>query len=453
MKHPKTYAITHCYTDLNKGDAAIIQSTISLLRRCDPMGKINLYSTFGPKDQRFSTEHNHIKTMGDELYPALLSTPEIPRWLPFETARALPFIINLIQSLLLLVSAHPKWIALFSRGRQAEGIRKLAQTDIIISKGGSYLTSQNRSLRQAISLFTMLYPFLFAIRYSRPCVIFSQSLGPVHGRINHFLFHQILKKVNKIYIREDLCLKEYESVQKLNLNNKMKVIPDTAFYYEAPSVDWCGSSGFQRALAKFDSVQLKIGITLVDHAFKYISDAAERDARKSAYVKSILDFVSYANSTYGAQIHIFPQVSVNNSHEGHNDIILSRIIVDSCNEDARKNLYFHDDDFSPTELRELYRHMDIFIGTRLHSVIFATSCGCPSINISYHGTKSQGIFNRFQSLENSVISIDDITSDELITKMDYLMANRAEIRRDLLKETSQFSAELLVAMKSVANLA
>ena len=448
------YAITHCYTDLNKGDAAIIQSTIALLRSCDSNAKINLYSTFGPKDNRFLKEHRYIKALADEIYPAILSTPERLKLLPYEISRVISFLINFIQSLLLLISINPIWIDILTRDKQSEGVKQLAKADIIISKGGSYLTSQNRTFRQAISLWTMLFPFIFALRYRRKCIIFSQSLGPINGKFNQFLFTQILKRIDKIYVRETLCIKEYAIVKRLNLLNEMQLVPDTAFYYKIPSNKWRGSMAYTRVYKTFDQKRLKVGITIVDHAFKYIKNPKIKHTLKEQYINSIISMISYLRKHYDAQIHIFPQVTVDNSFEGHNDKHLSRKIAKHFFfiKDG-KNVNFHEYNLSPVELRELYRNMDIFVGTRLHSVIFALSTGCPSINISYHGTKSKGIFSHLTSIKGNILSIDNISAEELITKVKSLIKHRFVLRSKILKEVNLLSKELLNVMACIVDLA
>lgn len=449
MMHTKTVAVTHCYTDQNKGDAAIIQSTIQLLRASDPSLIINLYSTFGPDDPRFATEHEFIKPMANALYPAILYNPEKIKWLPHEASRGIAFLVALFQSLMLLVTVHPAWVRLFARGRRAEGIVALAKADLIISKGGSYLTSQNTSLRQAISLATMLYPFLFAIRYRRPCIIFSQSLGPVNGWWNRFLFDRILRNIDKIYVREHLCIEKYASVRKLSDKTDMEVIPDTAFFFQVPEESWVGSNAYLETIAAFDNKRLKIGITIVDHAFKYIAKQSDRERHHAAYVESIVGLIRHLRDQYDAQIHIFPQVMVGNSHKGHSDVRLSQDISDMFTRDGTSNVAFHRYDYSPLELRLLYSRMDAFVGTRLHSVIFATSTGCPAINISYHGTKSQGIFGDLAVMRDNVLQIDTITTDELIAKVDSMLANRIALRSELKKEVRFLQEKLRMAMNAV----
>ena len=69
------YSLTHCYTDHNKGDAAIIVSTVQLIKELDANAEINMFSTFGPNDDQFKKEHDFIKTFASGLYPGLFYQP------------------------------------------------------------------------------------------------------------------------------------------------------------------------------------------------------------------------------------------------------------------------------------------------------------------------------------------------------------------------------------------
>ena len=140
---------------------------------------------------------------------------------------------------------------------------------------------------------------------------------------------------------------------------------------------------------------------------------------------------------------------VGNSHKGHSDVRLSQDISDMFTRDGTSNVAFHRYDYSPLELRLLYSRMDAFVGTRLHSVIFATSTGCPAINISYHGTKSQGIFGDLAVMRDNVLQIDTITTDELIAKVDSMLANRIALRSELKKEVRFLQEKLRMAMNAV----
>ena len=135
---------------------------------------------------------------------------------------------------------------------------------------------------------------------------------------------------------------------------------------------------------------------------------------------------------------------------GHNDVRISREIQAEC--EARgfgDKVTYHSGDFNPMQLREMYKHMNIFIGTRLHSVIFSLSLNVPSINIAYHGTKSQGILKVIPGFEENVILIDDITTELLRGKLDKLINNAPELIEILKYENVRIKQQLENAMDVV----
>lgn len=435
------YSLTHCYTDKNKGDAAIIISTVQLIKNIDKNAKINMFSTYGINDKRFNQDHLIIKKYADNIYPGCFHDPE-PILGFGDKSRILSFILIFAKSLLLLVSENTSFLRLFLKKEEIESVKTYLNSDIIISKGGSYLTTQNKSLRQTLSLIRMLYPFIIAKRYKKKIYIFSQSLGPVQGSFNNFLFNFTLKKLDGIYLRESLCINKYKSVSTLCNKVKCKIIPDTAFFLQ---------SNDDHLAINIDKKKYNIGYTLVDHAFKYIMNDDERIEKIKTYKISIIDSMKYLiDNNKNTIIHIFPQVLVDNSFLGHNDMHLSQEVKDYFNNTKyEKNINFYNKNLSPIELRNLYKNMEIFIGTRLHSVIFALSSYVPSINISYHGTKSQGIFNSIKGFSKFVLDINTITSNKLIDTIDELVKNREKLARELEQEVNKIKMQLIEAMKEI----
>jgi polysaccharide pyruvyl transferase WcaK-like protein len=77
----------------------------------------------------------------------------------------------------------------------------------------------------------------------------------------------------------------------------------------------------------------------------------------------------------------------------------------------------------------------MFIGTRLHSTIFAMGEMVPSICISYHGTKSSGIFSNY-NLERFVIV--NYSDQSLIKSIDELLENIDEIKKTIEEKHNYF---------------
>lgn len=438
------YAITHCYTDHNKGDAAIIISTTQLLRKKDSSAKINMFSTFGPNDEQFQQEHEFVSQFADNMFPGMFYQPR-PVIGNSDVSRMLHFFWIMLKFMFLLITKNKLVQKLFFTKLEQHGIASFMSSDVIISKGGSYITAQNTSIRQSISLFSMLYPFFLAKRYNKPIYIFSQSLGPVAGRFNQWLTKKALTGIQKIFLREDVCLERYKEIQELQTEAEIDVIPDSAFYM---------SNDNKHSNHEIDLEQdgFKVGMTIVDHAFKYVATEAEKQQKIENYKTALIENIQYLVEKKDASIHIFPQVISNNSHLGHSDVRISREIEERCAElGFAERVTYHYGDFNPMQLREMYKKMDIFIGTRLHSVIFSLSLNVPSINIAYHGTKSQGILKAISGFEENVILIDEITTDVLRSKIDKVCENIPNLVEILKIENQRIRKQLEEAIEIVVS--
>ena len=435
-------SLTHCYTDKNKGDAAIIVATTQLIRSIDSSAKINMFSTFGERDEQFQNEQVFISRFSDCLLPGMFYSPR-PVLLKKDWSRIFHFIWICLKFSLLLFTRAKFIQTLFFSKLERKGFEEFLDSDIIISKGGSYITAQNSSLRQSFSLIHMLYPFLLAKRYKVPIVIFSQSLGPVNGRFNQFLMKKALIGIEHIFLRESVCLDAYEEINSLKRSTDMSIIPDSAFYLKRDP-----DLGLHDL--NFEKTDFHVGLTIVDHAFKYIDSVDEKQVRIKNYKDSLVETIEHLIKTHGSMVHIFPQVIVDNSHHGHNDVKISREIAQKFKEQGLGDkVVYHFGDYNPMQLSNMYSKMSIFIGTRLHSVIFSLTNNIPSINIAYHGTKSQGILKSIRGFEKYVIEIDSITPNHLIAKVDSLIADSPELKEVLSYENQRIKSELESAMVTV----
>lgn len=436
------FALTHCYTDKNKGDAAIIVSTTQLIKEIDPKAEINMFSTFGPNDKQFKEEQKFISKFATNLFSGLFYQPQ-PIFMGKDFSRVFHFAWIFIKFSALLITKNKLILKLFFSKSELKGIASFLSSDVVVSKGGSYITAQNSTIRQSLSLIHMLYPFILSKRFGKKIVIFSQSLGPVKGKLNRWLLRYALSDVESIYLREKLCLQKYVEIEELSEQVPTKFIPDSAFYLK-------DEHNLAEHNVTIDKSVLNIGFTIVDHAFKYIKEDSIKAQKIESYKQSLIDTIEYLVKERCAKVHIFPQVIADNSHLGHNDVRISKEIEGTCHKKGMvESVTYHFGDYNPMQLRNMYSSMDIFIGTRLHSVIFSLSQNVPSINIAYHGTKSQGILNSIDGFKEFVIPIDDIETNKLKISVETLLNKRKELKENLIQENKRLCTELEKAMNEV----
>jgi colanic acid/amylovoran biosynthesis protein len=83
----------------------------------------------------------------------------------------------------------------------------------------------------------------------------------------------------------------------------------------------------------------------------------------------------------------------------------------------------------PPVLKAAYGEMDLFLGTRLHSNIFALTEGVPVLAIGYQ-YKTRGVM-RLLELEDWVLDIDSVTRETLVPLLRRAWAERERTRTHL----------------------
>ena len=153
--------------------------------------------------------------------------------------------------------------------------------------------------------------------------------------------------------------------------------------------------------------------------------------------------ISYLVEKHNAKITIFPQVSMKTD----TDARVARDIIAAQPDRIVKNIVILGGNYSPSELKRMYGEMDLFIGTRLHSTIFAIGMGVPSIGLVYQGTKAQGIFENIGIAD--MIVKDLRTTDEMIKKIDYVLSDLDQYSKMCLNGAELAKSQTMKAIESI----
>ena len=124
------------------------------------------------------------------------------------------------------------------------------------------------------------------------------------------------------------------------------------------------------------------------------------------YINSVKDFMVKELKKRLCVFVFIPQVTVSTG----DDTVIAEEIKNRLPEKYQNKFIIKRDDWSPSEIKSLIANMDYFVGTRMHSNIFATSMCVPTTAIAYE-KKTNGIMETV-GLENYIIEIDDITSSD-----------------------------------------
>lgn len=418
-------SLVHCYSDHNRGDTGIISSIVDLIKEAEPSCVITGISTFGQDDIRFTEDHNHTRKTIEHMYPSFFPEPgqqTANRTSSFSERllKPLRFTSSLIKNLTVLTFGSEQIAKLVYNESEFRSFKSLIDSDRVISKGGSFLYSF-KGMRGNLFFIRMIFPLYLAKRFSVQTYIYSQSIGPFQNRTASFLFNLIMPKIDGIYLRESSCLK-YIKEKTPNIH----IISDSAF------------------ALKYDKQQLsftlvdgpKIAITARPHKF-------EASDKQDNYINGLTELIKTARQD-GYVVYLIAQVTGPTAGEDDRNALIQ--LKSSFLNDP--NVIYISDDFCPRELKLIYSQMCLVVGTRLHSTIFSLGAFTPSINIAYHGTKSEGIMGRL-GLQDYVIHIEAINNKNITELFKKAITNRVKIIDQLKNNLPELKTELLSAMKEI----
>ncbi|NTW88273.1 MAG: hypothetical protein HGB26_03935 [Desulfobulbaceae bacterium] len=392
----KNIILMHCYSDENRGDAGIIDSTCHLFRDCSDNDNIiiNGVSTFNILDIRFRDHHYFTRLSLDGLLPSFFPEPFIKideSKSPNILHKLITFSSYFIKSIFLCIMPSLTISRIIYSKHENQTFKEIMKSDAVVSKGGSFLYSL-KGINGDLFLIRMLMQLVVPIRFGKPVFIFCQSVGPFENIASRILFKWVISRVKGCYLRETGCLKYFN--QYGFDKSKVSVVTDAAFYYSKTIKEKKISYG----------VLKKVGITARPHVFINTEG-------KDNYINALVDYVIWVVKSKGAKVYLVPQV-IGPSNQEDDRVALAEI-YNRLPHEILDGVEWISDNLSPAQLIEVYRELDLLVGTRLHSVIFALCSGTKVIGIAYHGTKSQGILGDL-GISSNVLSIESISSKELI---------------------------------------
>lgn len=102
----------------------------------------------------------------------------------------------------------------------------------------------------------------------------------------------------------------------------------------------------------------------------------------------------------------------------------------------KHNVVVLTEEFSPAELKGLIGVFDVFIGSRVHSVLNALSIGVPSITLSQSSDRrAYGLIGGMFKQEEWIYEIEGLNSDKLLLIITELVRHRHKLRRKLALQT------------------
>lgn len=292
-----------------------------------------------------------------------------------------------------------------------------AASDAIILCGGQNIKNLSPGL------FIALFEITFAKLLGKPVIIWANSLGPFHPRYIRPFVKMALNNVSLITTRES---NSKNALEELGVTTPTFVTADAAFTLPAISQEEALSlinSELMASNIKIPKDSPLVGVTVI--YWNFPGEQRNPEEKFENYLAAVASALDYLITKLDAYIFLFPQVI---DPPGKDDRLISIKILDRIK--TRSHVIILTKDYSPEQLKGMYGCMNLMLGTRFHSCIFAQSMNVPTIAIEYSGHKAFGIM-KLLGLEEYVCNINTISNEELIFKINKIWAERDKVRETL----------------------
>lgn len=285
-------------------------------------------------------------------------------------------------------------------------LRTLLNANMIVNFGGGFL---NEDYRKAfISEIVFLW---LCERIAKPVVLLAQSLGPFYNKIFKNLATNALNRCQVLTIREP---NSFELCQTLGLTRpKIEITADSAVLLNNISENKTNDFAIKYNIPHNVNV---IGFSVRQWKYPGAKNPAEKHFHYVSTVAAIADQLANSLNCY---VFLVPTATRPNDHD------VCEEVKDRMANNSKRVIICGDG----TDLflaRQAISMCDLFIATRLHPLIFATSAGIPSVAISY--TPKVAGYMQMIEQEDLVCEIDNV-DEEAILKMCQKIWQRREAEK------------------------
>ncbi|GAA0540287.1 polysaccharide pyruvyl transferase family protein [Paractinoplanes ferrugineus] len=406
--------LSHAYSRHNAGDAALLSVLIQDVRDVYPDADLTVL-------------------MMDEVRPGE-TFDEVPVR-PFPTHRALHRFSSRAAKLghclvtLASTTLATRVPALAQRrliGRElAEYLRLCRESDLVVCVGGGYLRGKP-ALSSTFELSLLLQPLMLYRWMKIPTVLYAQSVGPFANRAQRWMAGHVLRKIDLVIAREDISL---GILAGLGATTNVRRSVDSGFAFDtATQVD------IRRRVGAEPDRPL-VGITVR----QWLDPAGQE-----RYERAIATAADTAVEEFGATVVFVPQVT--SERQGDDDRIAGRRVAARM----RRPAAVLADSFDHHTIKALYGGLDLLIGTRFHSVIFAMTASVPVLAIEYEH-KTSGIMHDL-GLDEWVYDIATVDGPTLVTGLRRLFAQRTQVITQLAERLPAYQAQAQQAKRQLTTV-
>jgi colanic acid/amylovoran biosynthesis protein len=410
---PKRILFLDCWSDRNRGDAAMQIGLIGLMREQVPGARITVMAAYGSNQwPEFATELDETSVLVDDVVGGIK-----PTFVPFGGGaldnRNIRRALNGLGSLLFFI-LWPIWplIAKFSvldrvfPRSMRSSLTAIREADLVIWNGRNFRSDSAK--RETYEVWSLLYNPIVCAAFGKPMACIGASIWPLQRRSSEWVLSRVLGRTFFTSLREPAS---YEYATRLvdSPDTELALLPDLSIAVLASGDDVAST------WRDLPAEPRRIAITVVDWPNMGL------DVR-DAYVAALEGVVKTLLADERVEITLVPQVTY--EMEGTAFVESALLEVGGGRVTQMRGRP------SVDELASLYSDFDLLIATRMHSAIFATSRGVPVVTIPYDAGGKWGILS-MMGVQAAEVPYGEATTAKILARIDEVWSRREALRADI----------------------
>jgi colanic acid/amylovoran biosynthesis protein len=415
---PRVLVANHWHDD-NRGDSAITQGILTLLRSVAPDSRVTV-TTLTESGALWEGSTRHL----ERFWPGLRAVPSpLPtelRGRPGERSKAV-IAWDVLRWWARLLPA------LVRRGRRSPWQPHVERADLVVLVGGSNLFDDPGvpAVLSVPRLAEVLSPARAGACNGTPVLVLGHTLGPFTRRPAQRLARRALGAASRIVVRE---ARSVALARELGL--AAEEAPDMAFaIVPQPSV------AVDRMLAALPAAPRR---TLVLSARQHPTlGAAENDRLVQVFAATARGLVADGTVDAVAVVpHTVGPTPIEDDRPISRQLLRALGGVPAC---------LVDEDVSPAELSAFYGSVAAVVAVRLHAAILAVNAGTPTFAVAYLTAKTHGVMTQV-GLPDAVGDFEAVTATQIGDEVRRQLGADG-LRAELLERADRRRAALFAAAR------
>ncbi len=348
--------ISNVFGTINRGDALLVESLMDQLEEI-----FSDKATYYGIANRPDLQYEHLPFIIWTQQPGRSDAKNV-------TYRRIENAIYTLGSLLYVGMGAPKLFPAFLLPKsQQESFLNLKKSDIVISCPGGFL------VEESLPILVSLLQLWAAKKFGKPLIFAPQTVGPIKNPHVKKICGYILRKVDTIFVREDYT-KDFV-INELGVDPS-RVIRAVDMALSHKKSDTAAGKEVIKNLG-FGEDEKFLGASIIEWVFPKSDNAR---LAQNQYEEKMAAIFTRVYKELGIRTLVFNQVSADlKAAKRVQKLAGDFVVVDEA-------------DRTVSVMRSMIGSSYIFLGSRLHSCIFALLEHAPTTALSYN-YKTDGIMN------------------------------------------------------------